>query len=150
MIGLRWAKFERNRISLPADLVKSAGGSGLNGTKTIDRWLVVLKPGRYRLATLEAVSGILRQIEEMESAGAVLDATGSDPDDSISARLIPCRVSVPPPMWRLNFPDEARQLVPEGERRPYVSLLIVAGFIELWFPDNLRRALSAPISNVLS
>lgn len=149
MIGLHWAKFERNRIPLPTDVVRSATRSGLNGTETIDCWLVVLRPGRYRLAGADAVSNILSQIEEAESPGELLDSTDSDSDDSLSARLIPCRVSPPRPMWRLNFPKEAMLLVPDGERTRYLAVRVVAGFIELWFPDALRRALSVPLSEIL-
>jgi hypothetical protein len=110
-----------------------------------------LKPGRYRLVVVgtDAASRILRQIEETQAAGDLLDSTDSDSDDSISARLISCSVSRRP-VWRLNFPKEALRLVPEGERGRYVAVMIVAGFIELWFPDTLRRAVSVPISDILS
>jgi len=40
-------------------------------------------------------------------------------------------------------------LVPDGERTRYLAVRVVAGFIELWFPDALRRALSVPLSEIL-
>jgi hypothetical protein len=143
-------KSKRDRITLPKEIVENAASTGLAQTGTTSCWLVVVSPGRYRLAGAEAVSKILRQIEEVAAPGDVLDDTESNPQDAIRARLIPCTVSAPPPAWRLNFPKAARQLVPETEEHSYMFVMIVAGFIELWFPDTLRRAVSAPISKSLS
>jgi len=148
----RVATFDRNsnRLPLPANLVKKAAKSGLTGPERLNCWLVFLSPGRYRLAGAEAISEILLQIEEIEAPGEVLDETGSDAQAAAPARVIPCTVSPPPPLWRLNFPEIASLLTSEAKRPSYVFVLVVAGFIELWFPDTLRRAVSVPISEVLS
>ncbi len=145
------AKFEGDRLTLPEDLVQSAGNAaGLVGTNKINCWLLVLSPGRYRLVTTEAVSRILSRIEEVGAPGDVLDYSASNSEAAVRARLIACTVSPPGPGWRLTFPKAARQLVPKTEERSYVFLLIVAGFIEVWFPDTLRRSLPEPLSEALS
>jgi hypothetical protein len=142
--------FERNRLPLPTHLVKNAVNSGLTGADKVDCWLIFVSPGRFRLAGAEAVSRILNQVEVMESPGDVLDNTESDLRNACPVRLIHCTVSPPPPLWRLNFPQSAALLVSEDERPSYVFGVILAGFIELWFPDTLRRALSGRLSDVLS
>lgn len=149
---LEWADFEptRNRLPLPMHLVKAASNSGLSGTDTVECWLVVLGPGRYRIASSEAASRILGKIEEIESPGDILDSTENDARNASPARLIRCTVSAPPPTWRLNFPQKALMLVSDAARPSYVFLMIVAGFIEIWFPDTLRRVVEVPLSRVIS
>jgi hypothetical protein len=95
------------------------------------------------------ISRILRQIEEAVAPGEVLDRTGNNALDGIQARLIPCKVSPPEPGWRVNFPKEAKELVSEREERSFVYVMVVAGFVEIWFPDTLRRALSRPLPQIL-
>jgi hypothetical protein len=148
----RIATFERNsnRLPLPSNLVKKASNSGLTGAEPANCWLMFLGPGRYRLVGVEAVSEILRQIEQIEAPAEALDDTGSEAQAAAPARIIPCTVSPPPPLWRLNFPEIAPLLVSDSERPSYVFVLVVAGFVELWFPDTLRRAVSVPISEILS
>jgi len=51
--------------------------------------------------------------------------------------------------WRVTIPEDARMLVPEGKKERFVFIKVCAGFVEIWFPDTLRQALSVPISEVL-
>jgi hypothetical protein len=116
------------------------------------------RPDPRKIPLVDAANGvadgrpakILNEIEEAEEPGEVLDRTENNARDAIGARLIPCTVSPSKTGWRVNFPKAARDLVPEKEGSSFVFVRIVAGFIEIWFPDTLRRALSLPISQILS
>jgi hypothetical protein len=96
------------------------------------------------------VSGILDRIAENEAPGGVLDRTDDDDQAGIAVKLIPCVISPPPPGWRVNFPQVARDLLYEKEEQSFVFFLIVAGYIEIWFPDKFRRIASRTISKFLS
>jgi hypothetical protein len=145
-------KFEGERIYIPAHLM---GAAGLNGSAEIERWLLVVTPGRYRLLPKSVAVGegnfsrVLRQTQTVGALGDVLDWTENNEQAGIRARLIDCTISPPEPGWRINFPKAARQLVPEKEDRSFVFMFSVAGYIEIWFPETLRRAVSVPISEVL-
>jgi hypothetical protein len=147
------AQFEGRRILLPLHFVKHAA---LSGSKPIDCWLLVVTPGRFRLVKQSTatptgdLAKILSQSEEVGEPGDVLDYTESNPQAAIRARLIPCVATPRGPGWRLNFPKSAMELVPATEERSSVFLLTVAGYVELWFPETLRRAVSEPFSKVLS
>ncbi|HEV2491911.1 MAG TPA: hypothetical protein VG204_02440 [Terriglobia bacterium] len=148
--------FEGERIRLPVQVVKSAEHPRLAGEDPVECWLLVVTPGRYRLVAqpAETLTGdLLRIVDEIEdtlTTGEVLDRTENNARDGIQARLIPCKVSPSQAGWRINFPKEAKELVSEkNEDRSFVYVMIVAGFIEIWFPDTLRRALSGPIPEIL-
>jgi hypothetical protein len=147
--------FDRQRIRLPAHIVAHAKHPRFAGN-AIKCWLLVVAPGRYRIvmqsaeAPTGALARIIQQIDELEEFGDVLDGTGNNARDAIAARLIPCMVTLTPRVgWRVNFPEAAKDLLPEKEERAFVFLRIVAGYVELWFPSTLRRALSVPLSQVL-
>lgn len=153
--SLSLVKFDEERICLPVQIVENAEYPRLAGKDSIQCWLLVVTPGRYRLVPQPAgtpagdLSRILSQIEELTAPGDVLDRTQNNARDAIPARLIPCSVKPPQPGWRINFPKEAMALVPQTEDRSFVYMMIVAGFVEIWFPDTLRRALSVPIPEIL-
>jgi len=146
------AQFEGERILLPSRFAQQVG---LTGTRKIDCWLLVIVPGRFRLLTPSS-SGISRsllrirdRLGEVGEPGDMLDWTESNAQAAVRARLIPCVASPPRPGWRINFPKEAKELVPQKEDRSFVYVFTVAGFVELWFPDTLRRAISVRISSLL-
>lgn len=146
------AKLEGDRIRLPAHLADLVG---LTGKDRIDCWLLVLKPGRYRLAKRPtgevsgSLSKILAQIEELGLPGDLLDNTESDEEAGIRARLIPCVATPRGPGWRISVPKVARKLAPDGEEAKFVFILTVAGYVEIWFPNELRQAVSVSISELL-
>lgn len=140
-----FAEFEGERIRLPERFVEAAK---LSGEDPVERLLLVMKPGAYRLMPPVEELGSLRKIlTEWVEAGSgedPLDKTDSLKWAAIRASLIPCVVSPRGPGWRINVPKVARQLAP-GDRSG-VFLLIVAECVELWFPDLIRQALSDPVS----
>jgi len=153
--SLKWeknltvAEFEGDRILIPADFVRRADSSRLSRNRLIRCWLLVVKPGRYRLVVESTdLSKMFRRIEEVGARGEVFDQIENDGRDAIGARVIPCTASPRGPGWRIHVPKEARILA-SGETS-HVFLLIVGGFIEIWFPDTLRNAASLPISRILS
>ena len=90
---------------------------------------------------------ILEAVEDAEEFGDLLDRTEDNGKDAIDVRLIPCTVSLTPRTgWRVNFPKAAKDLLSEKEEHAFVFVRIVAGYVEIWFPDTLRRALSSPLS----
>ncbi len=147
------AKLVGERVRLPDHLADQAG---LTGNARIACWLLVVKPGRYRLikqptgAATGSLSRIVAQIEELGSPGDLLDSTESDEEAGIRARLIPCVATPRGPGWRISVPKEARRLAPDGEEAKFVFILTVAGYVEIWFPNILRQAVSVPISELLS
>jgi hypothetical protein len=147
-----WVKFEGDRIRLPDHIVQLAKHAGFAGREQIHGWLFLVRPGRYRLVTerTEELTKILDRIEESEAPGGLFDGIDNDPEAASPIRLIPCSISPPRPGWRVNFPKEARNVVPQGEERPSsVYVLISAGFIEIWFPNKVIRAGDTPIEEIL-
>lgn len=136
---------ERERVRLPPRFVEEAG---LTGTKSMECALFVVTAGRYRLVARNAdLSEMLKLIQDPD-AGADVFSTDSNERAAMGSRLIPCVASPHGRGWRINVPKEAIYLAP-GDRS-HVFLIIVQGFVELWFPDTLRQAVSTPISEVLS
>jgi hypothetical protein len=144
-----------DRIRLPARFVEL---TQIRGTHRIDCWLLVVTPGRYRLLPqltaeseeAEGLARLLREIGEAALPGNTLDGTSSNERAALAARLIPTVASPIGKNWRLTVPKEVRMLVHHGDDQSFLFILFIAGFIELWFPDTLRRAVSAPISKILA
>jgi hypothetical protein len=147
------AKFERDRIRIPADFVEAAR---LSGEVPIQFWLLVISPGRYRLLKRTIPTGtgdvqrVVSLIDEVKEPGGELDGTDNNTEAAVVGRLIPCVASPRGPGWRIDIPKVIKKLTSEKEAPSFVFLLIVAGFVELWFPDTLREAMSVPISQLMS
>ncbi len=147
--------FDGDRVALPSrvnDFVR------FPGKDAIECWLLVVTAGRYRLLleplTAPEDTGILARIqqgwEEYGTPGGVLDGAGSNERAAILARLLPTTVAPMGTGWRVTIPKEAKMLTPASEERSFVFVMVVAGNIEFWFPDTLRRATSIPIAELLS
>jgi hypothetical protein len=146
------AKVDGQRVRLPPEFAKLAGVDGVSPESSIDCWLLVLKPGRFKLLkqspppTNGPIADILHHWEELVTHDS--DDNESDQEIAIRARLLSCVVTWHQRGPRINLPKEVFQLA-IGERS-HIYLLKVAGAVELWFPDTLQRAVSMPISEVLS
>jgi len=149
------ATFDDDRIRVPPDLSDLAQ---LKGDDSIACWLLVVRVGRYRLvpqtiqgsAETEGLRRLLQEWEEAGNPGEMLDGMGNDEKAAMRARVISTEALPTRSGLRIKVPKEVRKLVPLKEDDSFVFLLLVKGFIELWFPDTLRRALSAPIVDLLS
>jgi len=148
------ATFDDDRIRVPPDLCKIAQ---LTGDDPIACWLVAASAGRYRLipqpiagsADAESLTRLLQEWEEAANSGEMLDGIDSDERAAIRARVIATEALPTRSGWRIKVPMEVRKLVPPGEHDSFVFLLLVSGFIELWFPDSLRSALSTPLTKIM-
>lgn len=146
-------KLDGDRVPLPA---KSTEVLHLTGSKAIDCWLLVITPGRYRVALNlgedgEGTLGRIRErLLEVAAPGEILDNTETNEHPAIQGRVIPTVLAPLGTTWRITVPKEAKMLVPTGEDVSFLFVLVVAGFIELWFPDTLRRATSVPFTKILS
>jgi hypothetical protein len=148
--------FDRERVRLPIHVVENAKHPSFAEKEALKCWLLVVTPGRYRLVGQPSepptgnLAKILQEIQEAEEFGDVLDRTDDNPRDAIGERLIPCTVSFTQRIgWRVNFPRAAKDLIPQKEERDFVYVRLVAGYIEIWFPETLRRAISSPLSEIL-
>lgn len=145
-----FVRFEGERICFPP---RFADKAGLAGKEELEHLLLVLTAGRFRLLSPPLgnvpndLSRILNKWESVGREGDVLAYTDSNSHAGIRGRLISCTISPPPPGWRLNVPKEAKELGPADRAGMFV--LIVAGFVELWFPETLRQATSVPFSEIL-
>jgi len=148
------ATFDDDRIRVPPDLSELAQ---LKGDDPIACWLVVVRVGRYRLVPqpipgsleTESLTRILREWEDAGSPGDMLEGMESDEKAAMRARVIATEARPTRSGWRIKVPEEVRKLVPPKEDDSFVFLLLVRGFIELWFPDTLRRALSPPLTKII-
>jgi hypothetical protein len=143
------ANVDGQRVRLPPDFAKLAGVSEVSPESPIDCWLLVLKQGRFQLQRkLSPTPTIAEILRHLESLATVDSDSESDEEIAIRARLFSCVVTWHQRGPRINLPKEIFYLAP-GERS-HVYFLKVAGHIEIWFPDILRRAVSVPISGALS
>ncbi len=149
------ATFDDDRIRVPPDLSELAQ---LKGDDPIACWLVVARVGRYRLVPqpspgsveAQSLTRLLQEWEEAGNPGDMLDGIDSDEKAAMRARVIATEALPTRSGWRIKVPMEVRKLVPPREYDSFVFLLLVRGFIELWFPDTLRGALSAPITTIIT
>lgn len=146
--------FDVDRIRVPAHLVEL---TQLKGGSPIECLLLVVTPGRYRLLPnlaelkkTKSIGKILSETEDLQEPGDVLAGTDSNAWAALPDRLMETTASPDKKRnWRVTIPEEARMLVPGGEKERFVFIKVCAGFVEIWFPDTLRQALSVPISEVL-
>lgn len=145
--------FDGDRVRVPAHLVRL---TKLDGDSSLDCWLLVVTPGRYRLVPpsiankSDTIAAILNEIEEIQEPGDVLAGTESNERAALPARLIHTTASPDENRnWRVTIPEEARMLVPDGKKQRFVFITSSHGFIEFWFPETLKQALSAPISDAV-
>ena len=145
------ARFEGDRIHFPTHLIEVAGFTGKDQIRCL---LWAFGPSRYRLFSKQLMEGqteILRIVDVFQRVGEPGDflAYSNDDQAAIRARLVECIVSPQGKGWRLNFPEAVKLLASEREEPKFVFVVSVVGYVEFWFPDLLRKAVSAPPSNIL-
>jgi hypothetical protein len=144
------ASIDGQRVRLPSEFAKLAGVDGVTPNVPIDCWLLVIKPGRFKLqrqsppATEGPIGDILRHWEAL-ALGDPEDET--DERIALRAILLPCVATWHERGPRINLPKEIFQLAVGDQSHIY--LMSVAGGVELWFPTKLQQAVSVPLSDVL-
>jgi len=139
---------EASRIRIPARFVDQAK---LTGEEPITCWLLVVTVGRYRVLIrpdddyLVALAGTLSAEGSIGDDRGGVVVSGGNERAAILARLIRTSASPKGPGWRIVVPTEAKLLVPANEDRSFMFVLSVNGYVELWFPDTLRRAMSKSV-----
>jgi|SRR5580704_13895799 hypothetical protein len=146
--AFKFVEFEGERIRLPD---RFADVARLSGPNPLSRVLLVIKPGAFRLidppeesSQQQDFDSMLTKWDEAAAAAGPLEKIDSDKWAAIRASLIPCVLSPKGPGWRVQIPKVARMLAPPGDHSG-VFLAIVAGYVELWFPDVMRQALSGSV-----
>ena len=146
------ARVDGQRARIPPEFAKLAGVSDVSSDCPADCWLLVLKQGRFELQkkisatiTTGPIAEILRHLESLV---AMDSDTETDEMIALRARLFSCTVTWHERGPRINLPKEIFQLTP-GERS-HIYFLRVAGHVEIWFPDLLQKAVSVPLSEILS
>ena len=141
--------FDGDRIPMPS---RFNPYTGLSGEATVDCWLLVVTAGRYRLIAEESLAISLEKrlgrIDDGEEATGHTDAlaeTGANGIVALRNRIIPTTAHRMGTNWRVTIPKELKLLVPANEERSFVFLMVVAKFVEFWFPETLRRAFSLPL-----
>lgn len=148
---INFIKFdEDDRIHIPVGIAEKAG---FRETGRIECWLFVVNVGRFRLIPKSSSDPNLvkigNELERIGSPGGVLYATETNGEPATLARWFDCPASPQKSGCRITIPKEAMEIVPPNEQRSHVFVMVVAGYVELWFPDTLRRAVSVPMSKVL-
>jgi len=47
------------------------------------------------------------------------------------------------------IPKVARRLAPDGDTAKFVFLTVLAGYLEVWFPETLKQSVSVPMSDII-
>jgi hypothetical protein len=138
-----------NRIALPKHL--SDRIPWLMGKESIQAWLLLVTPGRFRLLSDDQVKSdpqlepVRSLIVDGKSAVAAEPTCSEEPTDAaIVARLVPALIAAPGPGWRISFPKAFELFVPrEGNAKAFSIIFSLEGYLEIWCTDVLRRALSS-------
>lgn len=140
-----------NRLPLPKYLSDCV--SWIQGSLTLNAWILLVAPGRYRLLSDDEVqrSPMLEPVRTLLTEGTV--QTEGEPtfaQDStraaIVARLLPAIVAPHKPGWRISFPRSFNVFAPPGcDTNKYSILMSLEGYLEIWYTDVLTKAASGDI-----
>ena len=153
VIPLHTSADASNRITLPKYLSDCL--PWIQGTESIEAWILLVAPGRYRLLSDEQVQNHPR-LEPVRSL--ILErksASASEPTQAeamgraaLVVRLLPTTITPPKPGWRIAFPKAFDPFAPpECDRKAFSVLFSLEGFLEIWYTDVLRKAVSLPLES---
>lgn len=142
-----------NRVSIPKHF--SDRLEWIKGAE-VQAWLLLIEPGRYRLLSEEDVQSDpqldpirLLIIQEKQTTTTPASYAERSSDAAIVARLFPITIKLHTGSWRLPFAEEWRALAPPDSSPRSISFLFTPeGFLEIWYTDVLRRALTPPWQNL--
>lgn len=136
-----------DRVSIPKTL--SDRLKWIQGDE-VQAWLYLLEPGRYRLLSdgdvqsdpqLDPVRLIINQ--EMTTQRNSATYAERSTDAAIVARLFPVTMKFHAGGWRFPFAEECRVLAPADCNPRAISFVFSPeGFLEIWYTDVLRKALT--------
>jgi hypothetical protein len=127
----------------------------IQGTE-VQGWLFLLEPGRYRLLSDEDVQNdphldpvrLMINQERQQLIATTASHVEHSRDAAIVARLFPITVKFHAGNWRIPFAEEWRALAPPDSQPRAISFLFSPeGFLEIWYTDVLRQALTPPWHN---
>jgi hypothetical protein len=140
-----------NRILVPKNF--SDRVSWMQGTQTLEGWILLIEPGRFRLLSDEEVTRDpqLEPIRSLALEGK--SAVGNEPTRAeelklaaMVARLVPISIAHSALGWRVAFPKVFNKFAPsECNRKAFSILFSLEGYLEIWYTDVLRRAVSLPL-----
>jgi hypothetical protein len=142
-------KSDAGRISVPKQFSEHV--SWLTGTDTVQSWILLLNPGRYRVLSDEQVlaDAYLQPIRALLLEGTPVVPTGASSSErsenvAVVAKLVPISISPPEssgPGWRISLPKVFDEFVPEGcDPKAFTVLFSLEGYLEIWNTEVLRRA----------
>jgi hypothetical protein len=141
-----------DRISIPkhfSDRLKWIQGTEVQG------WLYLVEPGRFRLLSDEEVQNDpqldpvrLTITQETFSQRNPASYAERSTDAAIAARLFPMIMKFHTGGWRIPFAEEWRALAPPDSNPRAISFLFSPeGYLEIWYTDTLRKALTPSWQN---
>jgi hypothetical protein len=138
-----------NRISIPRRFSDRLGW--IKGIAETEAWLFIIEPGRHRLLSEEDVHNDpklnpIRLLITQETPSTATEASYAEPlkDAASVARLFPITLKFHTAGWRIPFEHEWAALAPPDSNPKDISFLFgPEGFLELWFTDVLRQALTS-------
>ncbi len=140
-----------NRIVVPKDISDRA--SWMRGTQALSAWILLVEPGRFRLLSDDEVESDpqLEPIRSLLSQGAA--AVVNEPTRSEKlhlaakvVRLAPVSIAHSKSGWRVPFPRAFDKFAPfDCDRKAFSILFSLEGYLELWYTDVLRKAVSLPL-----
>jgi hypothetical protein len=117
--------------------------------KEVQAWLFLIEPGRYRLLSDEQVQNnarlaVVRLMALQQQTDMPGEATLAKPmrDAAIVVQLIPITIDFHKGSWRFPITADLEALNPPDTDPGAFSILMLEGYLEVWYRDVLRRTLS--------
>jgi hypothetical protein len=135
-----------DRLTLPKHFCDRLSWLLEKGEKTIEAWIYVLEPGRFRLLSDTEVESdtLLEPLRTFVLDSQSLPPTNPSTADSSQeaaavARLIPVTVEHHRGSWRMLLPEEAAALCPNNCDPRSLAFFMPDGYLEIWYSDFLRN-----------
>lgn len=144
---------EKNRVRIPEELLSAL--PWIFGDP-VQAFLLILDVGRFRLLSPQNVddSPMLRRLHAQLSQPD--EPPEPDPMDfespeivALTARLVPTSISTRAPHCRFTVPRAAVALSTAGSRDRRVIMTLRSGYLEIWFPEVVEKALSVRPQTIL-
>ena len=125
----------------------------------IECWFLMVVLGRYRIAPKAVIpaeeTDSLKRLSDLaethDEAPTLFRIPKTTERSLMPIRIMSVEAELKDDGRRVKLPKELKLLVRlnENEDDNFVFLVPVAGLVEIWFPETLRRGLSVPITEIL-